>query len=143
MSIVFWWRVYVICGSLLVSSRHPGPRLRPPTPPCFSGGLRPPDPPKRRSTPLAAMVVRFLATEPIVRGSFAAWGRTFSQNPTFLEQATCPGQLRCSGQNFFLRSRLSFVEQATCPGQLRCLGHMFSQKCHFFRNKPLVQGSMI
>ena len=45
-------------------------------------------------------------------------------------QATCPGQLRCLGQNFF-QTNLTFFEQATCPGQLRCLGQIFSQKNRF------------
>ena len=130
--------------------------------PLLSGGLRPPDPTKRRSPPLAAAVVRFLAAllpggrafsrksdfflnKPLLPGSFADWGRTFSrqfsvlrrnhlsraaslpgaelvlENLTFFEQATCPGQLRCLGQIFF-RKIMTFFEQATCPGQLRCLG---------------------
>ena len=35
--------------------------------------------------------------KPLIRGSCAAWGRTFSLNQ-FFEQTTCPGQLRCLGQ---------------------------------------------
>ena len=133
----------------------------------------PPGPPKRRSAPLAAVVVRFLATEPLVLGSFAAWGRIVSQNDFFLTnhlsraaslpgaelflkkcffwggQATCPGFAAWGRtflfyQNmicFFLNkplvpsnfaawgrtvsSRKHFFEQATCPGQLRCLGQNF------------------
>ena len=42
-------------------------------------GAPPPGPPKRRSAPLAVAVVRFLATEPLVWGSCASRGRTFSQ----------------------------------------------------------------
>ena len=84
--------------------------------PLLSGGLRPQDPPKRRSAPLAAAVVRFFATEPLVRGRF------FLRNPTF-----APGQLRCLGQNCFQKIDL-FFEEATCPGQLRCLGqNLFSE----------------
>ena len=62
-----------------------------------------------------------LLKKPLVPGSFAAWGRTFSQKSTFFEEATCPGQLRCPGQNFFseiglffLRSHLS--RAASLPG---------------------------
>ena len=40
-------------------------------------------------------------TKPLAPGSFAAWGRIVGRNLTFLEEATCPGQLRCLGQNLF------------------------------------------
>ena len=104
----------------------------------------------------------FVLNKPRVPGSFAAWGRTVSRNMTyfsrshlsratslpgaepfliFFEQATCPRQLRCLGQNFFSKLGL-FFEQTTCPGQLRCLGQNFFLKLgRFFLNKPLVPGS--
>ena len=136
----------------------------PPAPPCFPGGSAPRTP-KRRSAPLAATVVRFLATEPLVRGSFAAWGRTSSQKSDFFfEQATCPRQLRCLGQNFFSKIRVFlnkplvpgsfaawgrtvsrksdlFLKKPLVPGSFACLGQNFSQKSDLFLNKPLVPGS--
>ena len=63
----------------------------------------------------------------------------FLKNTFFFEQATCPGQLRCLGQNFF--SKIRFFEQATCPGQLRCLGQNVFSEFGPFLNKPLVPGS--
>ena len=84
----------------------------------------------------------------------------FLRNRTFFKQATCPGQLRCLGQNFssetehfFLTNHLSraaslleaelvlrnrtFFKQAT----LRCLGQNFFSEIELFLNKPLVPGS--
>ena len=146
--------------------------LRPPPHPPACRGAPPPGPPKRRSAPLAAAVVRFLATVPLVRGRafskksdfystshlsgaaslpgaelffrnrtfFASHlsraaslpgAELFSQTMTYVfEQATCPGQLRCLGQNCF--SKYVFLEQATCPGQLRCPGQTFFSKYKFF-----------
>ena len=98
---------------------------------------------------------RFCLKKPLVPGSFAAWGRTFfSRNSIFLEETTCPGQLRCLGQNFsqkicfFLKKqlvlgsfaawgrtfsrKLIFVAETTCPGQLRCLGQYFFSKTDLF-----------
>ena len=86
-----------------------------------------------RSAPLAAAVVRFLATEPLVRG------RTFPRNPTFTQQATCPGRLRCLGQNFFPRNP-TFFEQTTCPGQLRCLGQNFFSRIRLFFEQTTCPG---
>ena len=64
----------------------------------------------------------------------------FLRIPTFfLEQATCPGQLRCLGQMCFLRIP-TFFEQATCPGQLRCLGQNFFLR-NVFLNNPVVPGN--
>ena len=75
------------------------PLSRPPSgTPCFLGGCAP-QTPKRRSAPWAAVVVRLLATEPLVWGRCAARGRTFSQkSDVFFEQTTSPGQLRCLAQ---------------------------------------------
>ena len=81
------------------------------------------------------------------------------------EQATCPGQLRCLGQNcsqntdvflnkplvpgsfaawgsFASRKSIFFEEEeeATCPGQLSCLGQIFFLRHLFFLNKPLAPG---
>ena len=53
---------------------------------------------------------------------------SFPENDFVVEEATCPGQLRCLGQSCF-----SFFEEATCPGQLRCLGHNFFSKKLTFR----------
>ena len=99
----------------------------------------------------------FLATEPL------SGVELFSRNPTFSQQATCPGQLRCLGQIFSQKSDLflnkplvpgSFAawgrtfpqnvdflfEQATCPGQLRCLRqNVFSFFLFFY--KPLLRGN--
>ena len=60
----------------------------------------------------------------------------FLSNQPFLEEATCPGQLRCLGQMF---SEISmFFEEAICLGQLRYLGQdVFSEIC-LFGKKPLV-----
>ena len=53
--------------------------------------------------------------KPLVPGSFAARGRTCSQNMTFFEEATCPRQLRCLGQNFFLKMTV-FLNKPLVPG---------------------------
>ena len=99
----------------------------------LSGGLRHPDPPKRRSAPLAAMVVRFLATEPLVRGSCAARGRTSTQKyDLFYEEATCPGQLRCLGQNFFQKI-VFLLKKPLVPGRFAAWGRTFLKK-RTFRN---------
>ena len=122
-----------------------GGRAAPPRTPLLSGGLRPLDPPKGAPRPLLQRLfafsrpshlsgaatlpgaerfprnLTFFLNKPLVPGSFAAWGRTFSQNMTFFEQATCPGQLRCLGQNCFSKydlflgtSHLSWA--ASLPG---------------------------
>ena len=77
-----------------------------------------------------------------------------------VEQATCPGQLRCLGQigslfflnkplvpgnfaawgRFFLK-KTNLFEETTCPGQLRCLWQNVFSKNVFFLNKPLVLAS--
>ena len=59
----------------------------------------------------------------LFRGALRALG--CSGWSLFRDRATCPGQLRCLGQNCLQKSDL-FLEQATCPGQLRCLGQNFS-----------------
>ena len=83
----------------------------------------------------------FFYKKPLVLGSFVAWRRTFSRKSIFLQEATCPGQLRCLGRNFFSEIRRVF-EEATCPGQLRCLGaEFFSEKSDVFLKKQLVPGS--
>ena len=64
----------------------------------------------------------------------------FSKLGFFFDQTTCPGQLRCLGQNFVSKIGLYFG-QATCPGQLRCLGQNLFSKVGLFLNKPLVPGS--
>ena len=69
--------------------------------------------------------------KPLVPGSFAARGRTFGRKSFFVEEASCPGQLRCLGQDFFSKYDIVF-EQTTCPRQLRCLGQNCFQKIDFF-----------
>ena len=80
--------------------------LRPPRTPLLFWEASPPGPPKRRSAPLVAAVVRFLATEPLVRGSFAAWGRTFSEILFFLNKPLVRGSFAAWGQMFFPKHRL-------------------------------------
>ena len=85
--------------------------------------------------------------KPLVLGSFAAWGRTsfqkidltFSRNRPLSDKATCPGQLRCLGQNFFSRNRF-FLKMPLVPGSFAAWGRTFSRKSTFL-NKPLVPGS--
>ena len=87
-----------------------------------------PHPPafKRRSAPLAAAVVRFLATEPLVWGSCAAWGRTFSQKSDFfvnkpLVRGSCAAWARTCSQKsvFHLKDPLVWSS---------CAARTFSQK---------------
>ena len=129
----------------------------PPHPPAFRGAP-PPDPPKGASRPWLQRLFAF--SQP----NHLSGAELFLRNPTFFDETTCPGQLRCLGQNFsqkldfFLNKPLVpgsfaawgrtfsqkvtfFFEQATCPGQLRCLGQNFSQTNDFFLNKPLAPGS--
>ena len=65
----------------------------------------------------------------------------FPEISFFLEEATCPGQLRCLGQFFFPEMSFFCLEETTCPGQLRCMGQFFSPEICFFWKKPLVWGS--
>ena len=83
----------------------------------------------------------FFLKKPLVPGSFAAWGRTFSQKTCFFEEATCPGQLRCLGQNSFSEIGL-FFEEATCPGQLRCLGQNFFSEIGLFFEDATCPGQL-
>ena len=75
-----------------------------------AGGLHhaapppPPGTPKRRSAPLAAAVVRFLATEPLVWGSCAARGRSCSRNPTFSLTSHLSGAAALPGAEPFLKN---------------------------------------
>ena len=56
--------------------------------------------------------------KPLVPGSFAAWGRTFLRNRiSVFEQATCPGQLRCLGQNVFSKNEFSGILGLLCAEQ--------------------------
>ena len=73
----------------------------------------------------------FSLNKPLVPGSFAAWGRTFSQKSHFFEQATCLGQLRCLGHNFSSKIRLS-LNKPLVPGSCAARGRAFSQKSDFF-----------
>ena len=92
--------------------------LRPPAPPYFSGGLRPPDTPKGAPRPWlqrlfafsrpshlsgAAALPRadFFLRNPYFLKKPLVWGITYSQKFVFFEEATCPRQLRCLGQNLF------------------------------------------
>ena len=70
----------------------------------------------------------FLNT-PLVRGSFAEWGRTVYRNVTFFwKKPLVPGSFAAWGSFF---SRICFLEDVTCPGQLRCLGQFFQKKLFF------------
>ena len=56
--------------------------------------------------------------KPLVPGSFAAWGRTFFLKILiFFEHTTCPGQLRCLGQNLFSKNVLSGILGLLCAEQ--------------------------
>ena len=55
----------------------------------------------------------FRLNKPLVRGSCAAWGRTVSLKSVFFKRATCPGQLRCLGQNLFSRKSYFFEQKVT------------------------------
>ena len=59
-------------------------------------------PPKRRSAPLAAAVVRFLATVPLVRG------RTFSKKSDFYSTSHLSRAASLPGAELFLKNRTSF-----------------------------------
>ena len=98
--------------------------------------------------------IRLFLKKPLVPGSFAAWGRTFSQksdffgrshlsraaslpgaelflrNPTFLKKPLVPGSFAAWGKTFSQKS--DFFEEATCPGQLRCLGQIFFSEFRLF-----------
>ena len=74
----------------------------------------------------------FFLNKPLVPGSFAAWGRTFSQKSDVFEQATCPGQLRCLGQNFFSEKSDLFLNEPLVPGSFAAWGRTLSQKSDFF-----------
>ena len=103
-------------------------------PPAFRGAP-PPGPPKRRSAPLAAAVVRFLATEPLV------WGRTCSQKIVFFLTNHFTRAASLPGAELFSKCDHSF-EESTCRGQLRCLGRFFFfLKNMFFWMKPLIPDS--
>ena len=67
--------------------------------------------------------------KPLVWGSCAAWGRTFSQKSVFFGRSHLSGQLRCLGQSFFseicLFGKKPLVWAAALPGV------EFSQKSVF------------
>ena len=89
----------------------------------------------------------------------------FPENRLFVEETTCPGQLRCLGQNCFQKidfslkkqlvpgsfaawgrtfSRIStFLEEATCPKQLRCLGQNFSSISCFLKKNNLSRAASL
>ena len=46
------------------------------------------------------------------------------------------------GADFFLKCDL-FLEEATCPGQLRCLGQIFLHKCNFFGKSHLSRAASL
>ena len=72
------------------------------------------------------------AQKPLVWGSFAAWGRTFSQNSDlFLNMPLVWGN--CAARGIFFPESV-FFEEITCPGQLRCQGQILFQKSDCFKN---------
>ena len=105
----------------------------------------------------------FFWKKPLVLGSFAAWGRTSYRIFTCLgkshlsraaslpgaelfpeiqfggEEATCPGQLRCPGQDF-PPTDIFFWKKPLVPGSFAAWGRTFYQKLYFL-NKPLVRGN--
>ena len=115
-----------------------------PRTPLLSGGLRPPDPPKGAprpsERPWLQRLVAFSRPSRLSGAAALPGADCFSQKSILFEEATCPGQLRCLGQNFWQKIDF-FVEEATCPGQLRCLGQNFFSKNDFLLKKQLVPGS--
>ena len=65
----------------------------------------------------------FFSTSHLSGAASLPGAELFLRNRIFFEQGTCPGQLRCLGQNFSQKSDFVF-EQATCPRQLGCLGQI-------------------
>ena len=84
--------------------------------PLLSGGLRPWEPPEGTPHPWLQRLVAF-------------------SRPSHLS-----GAAALPGADFFRESR-RFFEEATCPGQLRCLGQNCLEKSDVFLKKPLVRGS--
>ena len=83
--------------------------------PCLGGhpslpAYRTPDRPPEAATMGRTFVQKsvFFLKKPLVRGSWAAWGRTVSQKCVFFGRSHVSGALRCLGQNFFQTS--GFVE---------------------------------
>ena len=54
------------------------------------------------------------------------------RNQIVFEQATCPGQPRCRGQNFFSK-KLIFLNKPIVPGSFAAGGRTFSQKSELSR----------
>ena len=126
------------CGSNLGGGRREAaPPRTPLRPPCFPGGSAPRTPQKalRALGCSGWSLSRDRATCPGLPGA-----ERFLRNRTFFKQATCPGQLRCLGQNFFLRNR-TFLNKPLVPGSFAAWGRTFLRNRTFFVNKPLVPGS--
>ena len=104
-----------------------------PHPPAFPGGSVP-------RTPQKALRALGCSCCSLSHDRATCPGRTFLRNPTFLEEATCPRQLRCLGQNFFSEVRL-FVSKPLVRGSFAAWGRTVSQKSDFSLNKPLVPGT--
>ena len=97
----------------------------PPRTPLLFRGARPPGPRLRALGCSGCSLSRDRAT-----GSCAARGRTFSQNSDLffiLEQATCPGQLRCQGQNLFSKIRL-FLNKTLVLGSFAAWAELVLEK---------------
>ena len=105
--------------------------------PCFSGGLRPPDPPKGAPRPWLQRLFAFSRPSHLSGAAALPGAELFLKNRALFEQATCPVQLRCQGQNLFPEIRL-FSEEATCPGQLRCQGQIFQISDCFMDITPTI-----
>ena len=150
------WEFNYKFGSNLGDGRRGG--CAPPHPPAFAGGSAPRTP-KRRSAPLAAAVVRFLATDPLVRGrtfspenrfflkkplvwgSFAAWGRTVLRKSCFLSTSHLSWAASLPGTELFLQKTDFFFNKPLVRGNFASWGRTFLQKLDLFVNKPLVPGS--
>ena len=76
--------------------------------------------------------IDFFLKKPLVPGSFAAWSRTFGRKLICVfEEATCPGQLRCLGQNFFLKNVFFLLNKPLVLGSFAAWGRTVSQKMTF------------
>ena len=85
----------------------------------------------------------FFLNKPLVLGSFAARSRTFSlkQLCVFFVANHLSRAASLPGAELFQKQTIFSFEEATCPGQLRCLGQNCLSKNELFLSKPLVPGS--
>ena len=99
--------------------------------------------PRAASLPGAGLFLKnmfFCLNKPLVPGSFAAWGRTFSRKSDFLEQATFRAA-SLPGAELLLRHQTVFLNKPLVWGSCAAWGRTVSQECVLFGKKPLVWGS--